>query len=82
MASSVCSRTSAQNTTPTPATLAEFAAWLTANQQHALDGMRAEQGAAFAQHADAFNKLSTAIDALHQFELEAIKAAVKSGGAA
>ena len=48
-------------------TLADFAAWLSIAQAHALNGMGATEGDAFTAHLDAFTQASTAINVLLQF---------------
>lgn len=72
-------------TAPSAPTLADFAAWLDAARQCALDGMHRTTGAAFALHSSDFGMVATAINVLHQFQMGATYAhggAIHSGGKA
>ena len=49
-------------------TLGDFAEWLAASQQRALEGMSGTTGDTFGQHCDHFVALTAAINALREFQ--------------
>ncbi len=49
-------------------TLVDFAAWLAASQQRALDAMNATTGDTFGQHCDRFTALTTVINVVREFQ--------------
>ena len=65
------------NAAVTP-TLADFAAWLTTSQQHALDAMNATTGETFGRHCDDFAALTTAINVMRELEQVAAAPAINT----